>query len=122
MWLPATPTPGCIVVNVGDTLNFMSGGLLQSCLHRVIPSAGAKGLSETRYSLAFFERPELLARFVDSEGKEWTGEEWHKTKYKIFRAENVQQRETSLLTGSAGFLGGWKDSDSQLASSEGLKA
>ena len=101
----------------------MSGGHLKSCLHRVIPSAtGANRVSETRYSLAFFERPELLAQFKDGEGKEWTGEEWHKTKYKIFRAENAEQRETSLLTGSAGFLGGWKDPDSRQASSEGLKA
>ncbi|KAL9038884.1 MAG: hypothetical protein Q9214_005103 [Letrouitia sp. 1 TL-2023] len=107
-WIPATPRPGSVVVNVRDTLSFMSGGRLRSCLHRVIPSTGHSGLSKTRYSLAFFQRPELSARFVDGNGREWTGKEWHQTKYKLFRADNNEQRESSVLTGEKGFLGSWK--------------
>ena len=109
-WLPATPRPGCVVVNVGDTLRFMSDGILKSCLHRVVPSVGPDGTSETRYALAFFQRPELLARFVDGKGKRWTGEEWHTAKYRVFRAENIEQRQSALLTGTTGYLGGWKGS------------
>ncbi|KAI4216247.1 MAG: hypothetical protein LQ351_001257 [Letrouitia transgressa] len=87
-WVPATPRPGSVAVNVGDTLSFMSGGRLRSCLHKVIPITGPSGLSETRYSLAFFQRPELSAKFVGGNGREWTGKEWHQTRYKLFRVDN----------------------------------
>jgi len=108
-WVSVTPRPGRIVVNVGDTLSFMSGQRLKSCVHRVIPCVGPSGTSETRHALAYFQRPELSARFFDGEGREWSGEDWHQTKYKIFRADIGEQRKTSLLTGRRGFLGEWKD-------------
>jgi isopenicillin N synthase-like dioxygenase len=95
-------------VNVGDTLSFISRQLLKSCVHRVIPYIGPSGTSETRCALAYFQRPELSAHFFDGKGKEWTGEDWYKAKYKIFRADNGEQRKTSLLTGTSGFLGEWK--------------
>ena len=72
----------------------------------MVPQIGADGLSETRYALAFFLRPELRAEFVDREGRKWTGEDWHRTKYRIFRADNREQEKSSLLTGKQGFLGG----------------
>jgi len=108
-WIPVCPGPGRIVVNVGDTLNFMSGQQLKSCLHRVVPHVDTAGFSRPRFSLAFFLRPELSARFVDGQGKEWTGDEWHRTKYRIFRADDEEQSKTSLLTGKRGFLGKWQD-------------
>ena len=90
---------------VGDTLNFISRGMLKSCLHRVVPTIDAQNESKARSSLVFFLRPELSARFRDNDNREWTGEEWHKTKYRVFRKDNDEQKKTSLLTGIEGFLG-----------------
>lgn len=108
-WQAVTPRPQTIFVNVGDTLRFLSSSRFNSCLHRVVPFTGAWETSRTRYALAYFQRPELSAQFIDDEGRKWTGEGWHKTKYKIFRAEFQEQKRTSLLTGRAGFLGDWKE-------------
>jgi isopenicillin N synthase-like dioxygenase len=105
-WIDVTPEKGCIVVNVGDTLSFLSGMRLKSCLHRVIPSS-----ANTRYSLAFFHRPELKAQFYDGDGNKWTGEDWHRTKYKIFRAGSEEQKQGTLLTGRLGFLGTWNNEE-----------
>lgn len=107
-WVSVPPRPGSIFVNVGDSLRFMSGKRLTSCLHRVVPNTGLSGAVAERYSLAFFQRPELSARFVDSDGREWISEDWHRAKYKIFRADNNEQTSTSLLTGKKGFLGEWQ--------------
>lgn len=104
-WVSVPPRPGSIFVNVGDSLMFMSGNRFTSCLHRVVPGTDP---GEERYSLAFFQRPELSAKFVDSEGREWKSEDWHRTKYKIFRAKTDEQLSTSLLTGQKGFLGDWQ--------------
>lgn len=104
-WIPVEPRPGKILVHIGDALSFMSGKVLRSCLHRVVPSIEGSKPCEPRSSLAFFLRPELLATFIDGDGKEWTGADWHRAKYKIFRAKNNEQEKTSLLTGMTGFLG-----------------
>lgn len=53
-WTPVDPRQGSILVNVGNTLSFMSGLRFKSCLHRVTPIA-----TTPRSSLAFFQRPEL---------------------------------------------------------------
>lgn len=103
-WSPVLPRQGSIFVNVGDSLRFISEGRLNSCLHRVVPPPGKPA---ERYSLAFFHRPELAAVFMDGEGRQWTGEEWHRTKYRVFRATNDEQEKSSLLTGQKGFLGEW---------------
>jgi hypothetical protein len=106
-WIPVIPRPGSLIVNVGDTLSFLSSGKLKSCLHRV-----RSPLSQcARFSLAFFLRPELTAHFLDQNNREWTGEEWHRTKYRIFRVDNNEQEKSSLLTGKLGFLGEWKDDE-----------
>ncbi|KAI0434086.1 Clavaminate synthase-like protein [Xylaria sp. FL1042] len=105
-WVPVTPSPGTVAVNVGDALRFLSGGSLASCIHRVVPQVDKEtGLSATRFSLAFFQRPGLRATFEDESGQDWTGEQWHKKKYRIFRATNEEQLQSSLLTGKVGFLG-----------------
>ncbi|EME80879.1 uncharacterized protein MYCFIDRAFT_165730 [Pseudocercospora fijiensis CIRAD86] len=99
-WAPALPQSGCIIVNVGDALSFMSKRRFKSCLHRVVPITAS-----TRFSLAFFHRPELGAKFHDGEGREWTGESWHRAKYQLFRADNRVQASNALLTGKINFLG-----------------
>ncbi|KJA29911.1 hypothetical protein HYPSUDRAFT_245346 [Hypholoma sublateritium FD-334 SS-4] len=64
-FVPATPIPGTIVVNVGDLLARWSNDVLRSTLHRVV--APAEKISETesltpaRQSIAFFCNPNFSA-------------------------------------------------------------
>ncbi|KAI0816311.1 Clavaminate synthase-like protein [Xylaria sp. FL0064] len=105
-WIAVNPPTGTVAVNAGDALRFLSGGCFASCIHRVVPQVDQEtGLSATRFSLAFFHRPALRATFQDERGQELTGEQWHKKKYRIFRATNEEQLQNSLLTGKVGFLG-----------------
>ncbi|KXT18053.1 hypothetical protein AC579_4555 [Pseudocercospora musae] len=99
-WAAVPPQPGFVIVNIGDALSFMSGRRFPSCLHRVVPITAA-----TRFSLAYFHRPELAAKFRDGQGRDWTGESWHRAKYQLFRADNQAQASSSLLTGRVNFLG-----------------
>ncbi|MCJ1313506.1 hypothetical protein MMC25_007185 [Agyrium rufum] len=129
-WISVPPLSGHAIVNVGDSLSFISGSRFTSSLHRVVPShllsteQSGKMLSRddhkacmgneeenhssgTRYSIAYFLRPELDVHFLDAEGRDWRSEDWHKVKYAVFRADSKEQRESSLLTGRKGFLGDW---------------
>ena len=51
-WLDVPPTPGALVVNVGDMLQRISNGILKSTPHRVINTSGRE-----RYSCVFFYDP-----------------------------------------------------------------
>ncbi|KAI5118663.1 hypothetical protein M0805_001036 [Coniferiporia weirii] len=55
-WQYVRPIPGHAVCNVGDTLTLLSGGILRSNLHRVVPPPGEQA-AHTRWSLVFFTRP-----------------------------------------------------------------
>ncbi|KAF8905637.1 hypothetical protein CPB85DRAFT_1437291 [Mucidula mucida] len=50
------PLPGHVICNVGDALNLLSGGILQSSTHRVLPPPKEQSKYE-RWSLVFFTRP-----------------------------------------------------------------
>ena len=104
-WVPICPSPYNIFIIVGDTLKFMSRQKLHSCLHRVISNIQQDGAFGSRFSIAFFLRSELIASFIDGEGREWTDREWHLAKYKIFRADDFEQSKCSLLTDSREYLG-----------------
>ncbi|THH10585.1 hypothetical protein EW145_g1235 [Phellinidium pouzarii] len=55
-WQYVRPLPGHAICNIGDTLTLLSGGILHSNLHRVMPPPGAQaGLP--RWSVVFFSRP-----------------------------------------------------------------
>ncbi|KAE8380750.1 oxidoreductase [Aspergillus bertholletiae] len=65
-WQLIRPEPGCAVVNIADTLEQWTGGLLRSSLHRVITAPGAQAMVPRR-SVAYLLRPRpdaSLARFV----------------------------------------------------------
>lgn len=56
-WQYVKPQTGCVVVNVGDALVSLTGGVMRSNLHRVVAPPGEQANFE-RYSLAYFSRPE----------------------------------------------------------------
>lgn len=52
-WIPVSPKPGELVVNIGDMLQRLTNGLLRSTSHRVVnPPPERRGHS--RYSMPFF--------------------------------------------------------------------
>jgi len=56
VWQSLPPLPGTIVINVGDMLESLSGGLLPATLHRVVVSNDK--MVAARQSLAFFVQPD----------------------------------------------------------------
>lgn len=56
-WRYIKPEPGCVLVNLGDTMVEWTGGLLRSALHRVMTAPGEQAKT-TRRSLAYLVRPD----------------------------------------------------------------
>ena len=52
-WLPVSPKPGELVVNIGDMLQRLTNGLLRSTSHRVVNPAPDRA-SKARYSMPYF--------------------------------------------------------------------
>ncbi|CAJ0553059.1 Ff.00g115710.m01.CDS01 [Fusarium sp. VM40] len=102
-WIP--PKHGHAVVNVGDALRFISGGVLESSLHRIIPHKDEK--IRQKYSIVYLLRPEMDSEFTDAEGKTWKGLEWTNKKHAVFRASEEEQAEGTYLTGRDGYVGHW---------------
>ncbi|KAF8889449.1 hypothetical protein CPB84DRAFT_1785606 [Gymnopilus junonius] len=66
-WQYVKPIPYHSICNVGDALSILSGGILRSNLHRVLPPPSSQANSE-RWSLVFFSRPSnttILRALVD---------------------------------------------------------
>ncbi|CAA7262121.1 unnamed protein product [Cyclocybe aegerita] len=55
-WKYVKPRPGHAICNVGDALSILSGGILKSCVHRVVPPPGQQRQFEW-WSLVYFARP-----------------------------------------------------------------
>ena len=66
-WVDATPIPNTFVVNIGDTLQFWTGGRFRSTPHRVPPT------TRDRYSTAMFLQPHVDARLTPLDGSTPTG-------------------------------------------------
>ncbi|GAP87175.1 putative 2og-fe oxygenase family protein [Rosellinia necatrix] len=108
-WEYVPPRPGCAIINVGDTLKFLSGLRLRSSLHRVAPPAGSWGSgSRSRYACIYFLRAADNARFVDMDGVEWTGAQWLSQKFGSYRKPHEEQEKTTISTGRVGFAGLWE--------------
>ena len=52
-WLPVSPPPGALAVNIGDMLQRYTSGRLRSTTHRVVNPAGEAAL-RSRYSMPYF--------------------------------------------------------------------
>lgn len=62
-WVDIPPQKGCIVVNVGDAMEFWSAGLFRSTQHRVVlPRSESE--SGSRFSVAYFCQPDEDAKLV----------------------------------------------------------
>lgn len=78
-WLPVPPRPHALVVNIGDMLDRLTGGLWRSVPHRVINQSGAE-----RLSWPLFLDPGFAARVVPLPGRagaqdanRWDGADVH---------------------------------------------
>lgn len=83
-WQYVEPKKGCAVINVGDSLRFLSNKSFRSALHRVVPYPGTT--IKNRSSCAYFIRPNLDAEFIDEDGSSWKSIDWHVRKYKAYRS------------------------------------
>jgi isopenicillin N synthase-like dioxygenase len=52
-WIPVSPRPGELVINIGDMLQRLTNGKLRSTTHRVVNPAPDRA-SKARYSMPFF--------------------------------------------------------------------
>lgn len=103
-WSFIPPRVGHAVVNVGDSLRFLSDGALASSLHRVVPPPDAQG--QDKFSVIYFLRPEFDAKFTTHDGREINSVEWHNEKYTLFREDSLDAKQHgAMLTGRMEYLG-----------------
>ncbi|KAK3309422.1 2OG-Fe(II) oxygenase family oxidoreductase [Chaetomium strumarium] len=105
-WEYVPPRDKCAIINVGDSLKFISNFRLKSSLHRVVP-ASSHWVSESRYATIFFLRASNTVRFTDTEGVNWTGGEWLNAKFQNYRRAHSEQEKNAISTGKVGFAGLW---------------
>jgi isopenicillin N synthase-like dioxygenase len=104
-WAYIAPRAGHAIVNVGDSLQFLSGGRLRSSLHRVVPHPAALG--RTKYTIVYLMRPETEAVFVDGDGKEWKSKDWYLKKFEVFGKGEVNGGDRAVVTGRKDYDGRW---------------
>lgn len=96
-WEWVAPRPAHAIINIGDSLRFLSGKRLASCMHRVVPTTETP--TEHRYSVAYFLRPENDLKYEDPEGRAISAQQWHDDKYRTFADSHEKQATNSILLG-----------------------
>jgi len=96
-WQYVAPKKDCAIINVGDTLRFLTGNSLKSAVHRVMPVD--KLQQDHRYSIAYFLRAENGTIFTDSTGRLVSAKTWHDEKFDVFRESHEEQAKRAILTG-----------------------
>ncbi|KAI4603389.1 hypothetical protein KJ359_006184 [Pestalotiopsis sp. 9143b] len=91
-WQSVEPRPGHAIVNVGDSLRFLSNYQLRSALHRALPLD-----SSDRYSIAYFLRPSDDSEFRDSKGQSTSAVNWYIQKNQTY--ESHEKQDESILLG-----------------------
>jgi len=94
-WEWVEPRPGHAIINVADTLRFLSKRRFRSVLHRVIP-IDSQG---DRYSVAYVLRAADTTEFQDSNGEQTSAEDWYSRKYAMFEMPHEVQKKETVLTG-----------------------
>ncbi|KAG9241025.1 putative gibberellin 2-beta-dioxygenase 7 [Calycina marina] len=87
-WQYVEPKKGCAVINVGDSLRFLSNKTFRSALHRVVPYPGMT--IKNRFSCAYFIRPNLDTELLDEDWNRWKSIDWHVRKYKSYRSATTK--------------------------------
>lgn len=96
-WEYVEPRPGHAIVNVADTLRFLSGKRFRSALHRVLPLGGVQ--HEDRYSISYFLRAADSTEFKDSDERESSAKMWYLQKYDMYEMPHSIQKEATTLSG-----------------------
>lgn len=96
-WEYVDAKPGHAIINVADTLRFVSKRRFRSAMHRVLPPGGK--MSQDRYSTAYFLRAGDSIVFEGFNGEKVTAEEWFLSKYASFNKPMQEQRMDSVATG-----------------------
>ncbi len=70
-WLPVSPPPGALAVNIGDMLQRLTAGRMRSTTHRVVNPVG-EAAGRARYSMPYFLhfRPDFLIEPMFAGGEE----------------------------------------------------
>lgn len=92
-----TPKHGHAIINVGNSLRFLTQNRLLSTVHRVLSFVNQQVAHW--YSIAFFLRPADDTIYRDSKGRIITAREWHDQKFDYFRVSHSEQAGDSILTG-----------------------
>lgn len=95
-WRWVQPRSGHAIVNVGDTLQFLSRHRFRSALHRVLPIEGQTG---DRFSVSYFLRASNSTEFTASDGSKSTAKSWYFRKYETYEKPHAEQRQEAVLTG-----------------------
>uniref|UniRef100_A0A8H7XU77 Fe2OG dioxygenase domain-containing protein n=1 Tax=Psilocybe cubensis TaxID=181762 RepID=A0A8H7XU77_PSICU len=122
-WKYVKPIEGHFICNIGDTLSILSGGILKSCTHRVLPPPGPQAGHE-RWSLVYFLRPtndvylealvsrsSLIAEAVRNAPDkanafpEMTAAQWFVKKQSQHRTDKDKGVESLLASGPKNFEG-----------------
>jgi isopenicillin N synthase-like dioxygenase len=81
-WIWVEPSDQCLFVQLGDSLKFLSRGKILPSLHRVLPSDVAP--EATKYTIAYFVRPNEEAEITSDDGKVWLYKDYHCRKFDAF--------------------------------------
>lgn len=100
-WFYVRPLPGHAILNLGDAMVKLTGGLLKSNVHRVVTAPGLNQVRD-RYSVVYFSRPEnnvhmksLLNNVKDGDVNHvLTAKEWGEKRVKHFQTENYLNETT----------------------------
>ena len=107
-WGYVRPEAGHAVINLGDSMVQLTGGVVRSNMHRVVPAPGAQSESP-RFSIAYVLKPPYACRMERLKGEgipcgeEGEEEEENVGTYEEFHAKKSKGiREGKNLVGSRG--------------------
>ena len=95
-WRFVKPRHNSLLVNVGDSLHLLSGGIFKSTMHPVVSH---EQVLEYRQSLAYYMRPTEDAPLQLPDGRVYTSLEWHERHFQVFCSSegNQSRREDARI-------------------------
>ena len=96
-WDAVRPSSTHAIINVGDSLRFLSKLQLRSVVHRVVQADEMK--TQNRYSVAYFLRAENDVQYAASTGETVSAKAWHDAKFDVLRQTHADQEQHPMLLG-----------------------